>query len=276
MRFTALPIRLLAVVCLLLFVAVAPIAAQKGNSAKGGTTTSLASTAVGFEGTGTLTCADLNASTDPAFGHISTDWEFKIDPPAEGPFVLDGSTNGSELIGGMPANSNMWLTLDLSDDGKTINQFDLFFNSTTDITYLISAVIVKGGNKGTNVYPYNPLSYGDDGPFTVLGGKNAISHISFCFEGEGGTNPTAADSSVAGLVTDARGAGIPNARVQLFSLTTGASLTALTNSFGYYRFEALETGHSYMLNVAADGYSFSNSSSTFTLTGDRTVNFVAK
>ena len=62
--------------------------------------------------------------------------------------------------------------------------------------------------------------------------------------------------------------------MKLTSLATGVVKYAYTNSFGYYRFDALETGDAYYATASASGYTFP--SYTFTLQQDQTVNFVAK
>jgi len=223
-------------------------------------------------GTGNVTCATLNDSGDPAFEHITEDWEFKIDPPEEDTFKLDGS-DGGQLLGGMPPNSNMSLEIDLLND-NTMNSFRVFWNSTSNITYLVSAVIVKGGNQGTNVYPYPNLSSGDTGPFTVTGGGQAISHLAFCFEPF--TGPTAAPASILGRVTDRYGRGVYGARVRLLDASPGTAKYYITNTFGYYRFNDLPVGDLYELSVAHKRYRFSNASVWFTLEADLTgMDFVA-
>jgi hypothetical protein len=257
MRFTTLPTRLLAVACLVAVVAVAPAAAQKKE-----TVTSLAgATVYDFPSNGNVTCANL--STDGRFGSVSGDYEFKIDPPPP----VGTTAHDLDSIG-----DDGTMTVTLSSE-KVMTFFSLA-NGPTDPYYAISAVIVKGGNQGTNVYYYPSLTLSDSGSFTVTGGKNAISHISFCLELT--IRPSAADGSVSGSVTNRNGGAIYNARVRLTSLATGAVQTAYTNSFGYYRFEALETGDAYNVNVYASGYTFATANATFTLMGDQTVNFVAK
>ena len=223
-----------------------------------------------FPSNGNVTCAALNASTNPAFAHITENWEFKIDPPSEGPFLL----SGSGLVGGMPANTNMSISTDLAANGITMNSFQLAWNSTANITYLISAVIVKGGNQGTNVYPYPGLTTGDIGPFTVTGASNAISHLAFCFEPF--TAPSAAPAVITGRVIDKYGRGISNARVQLFNAVNGESTYATTNTFGYYRFDEVQTDNFYVMSVSHKRYVFANASTSFSLTADLAgMDFVA-
>lgn len=67
--------------------------------------------------------------------------------------------------------------------------------------------------------------------------------------------PTAANVSVAGRVVTANGYGVRNARVTLTG-QNGAILTAISNSFGYYRFDRVASGETYVLNATARRYSF--------------------
>src|SRR5215204_4411744 len=49
-------------------------------------------------------CSDINASSDPTFAHINSNWGMKIGPPASGTFTF---TNGAdrELQGGAFASA---------------------------------------------------------------------------------------------------------------------------------------------------------------------------
>ena len=69
--------------------------------------------------------------------------------------------------------------------------------------------------------------------------------------------PTAALVSVRGRVTSANGQGIRNVRVSLTD-STGNVRSALTSSFGYYRFDDIEAGQTVILSVASKRYTFAN------------------
>lgn len=77
--------------------------------------------------------------------------------------------------------------------------------------------------------------------------------------------PTAADGFVAGRVLTANGAGIRNAAVTITDASTGESRTARTGTFGLYRFDALETGRTYVVTVSAKRYRFSADSRVISL-----------
>lgn len=66
---------------------------------------------------------------------------------------------------------------------------------------------------------------------------------------------TSAAADLSGRVTRADGSGISKARIILVN-AMGETRTALTNAFGYYRFEALPTGETYFLNVSSKSWQF--------------------
>lgn len=63
--------------------------------------------------------------------------------------------------------------------------------------------------------------------------------------------------SISGRVTDAAGNLLSRARVILLD-TRGSYRTALTSSFGYYRFDGVPAGDSYTVSVERKGYRFSS------------------
>ena len=67
--------------------------------------------------------------------------------------------------------------------------------------------------------------------------------------------PTAASVSVAGKVITDDGRGLRNARVVLTD-AIGNSRTALTTSFGYYRFDDVAAGQTYIISVASKRFQF--------------------
>jgi len=69
-------------------------------------------------------------------------------------------------------------------------------------------------------------------------------------------SPTAASVSVSGRALTAEGQGIKNVRVTLTNAVTGESFAALSSSFGYYRFEEIVVGQTYVLSVTSKRYTF--------------------
>ncbi len=121
---------------------------------------------------GNPSCKALNDSGNPAFEHIQTDRELKLDftPPTTTttyPFTAKPAPNERILIGPPdPANSVTTRRI-----GNSLN-----WTSTKGI----AAVIVKGGPKA-NVYVYPTPSFGDTGLRTPNNGGYGISHVSFCY-----------------------------------------------------------------------------------------------
>lgn len=90
-----------------------------------------------------------------------------------------------------------------------------------------------------------------DSDTTVQFGGMAIDDVKIAYVG-----PTAANAEIAGRVTNANGIAISRANVTL-TRANGETRTVLTNSFGYYRFDSVEAGQTYLLNAARKGYTFS-------------------
>lgn len=71
--------------------------------------------------------------------------------------------------------------------------------------------------------------------------------------------PLAASISIGGRVTTADGiTGLPRVNVTLTGGNLTAPVTVETNPFGFYSFDDLEVGHTYILTVGARMYTFSN------------------
>jgi subtilisin-like proprotein convertase family protein len=67
--------------------------------------------------------------------------------------------------------------------------------------------------------------------------------------------PTAAAVSVSGRILDANGQGVSRAVVTLSS-GAGGTRTAITNGFGYYRFEDVGVGENYVFGISSKRYQF--------------------
>ena len=80
--------------------------------------------------------------------------------------------------------------------------------------------------------------------------------------------PTWATESVSGRVTTADGSGIRNAKVVVTGNSLSSPMIATTGSFGYFSFEGLATGETYILTVGSRRYTFSTPSRVITLVGN--------
>lgn len=106
-----------------------------------------------------------------------------------------------------------------------------------------------GGNFGvigTNAQP-SAGTNSNGGQFSVSGGFWQVNLA-----------PTAAQVSIGGRVLTANGSGIQNARVTMTN-QNGETQNALTGTFGYFRFEEVAVGETYILTVVSKRFQFSNS-----------------
>jgi hypothetical protein len=174
---------------------------------------------------GNPTCADLGFTN-----------EFKVDPPKPGTFNLP---NGGQVMVIIDANEKI-----------------SFHTSGV----LFQAVIVKGG-PNANVYYYNsPVMSG--GPLrTPVNPSNnqnyGLSHYNFCYNNTAFV-PTAATAMIAGRVTVNTGfiRGNGSVLVTVLNSRTLETQTAFTNRLGYYEFNDLPVGDTYVISARGKGYSF--------------------
>lgn len=68
--------------------------------------------------------------------------------------------------------------------------------------------------------------------------------------------PTAASASISGQIKNANGRGIRNVRLTLTNAETGETVRAISSSFGYYSFDGVRVGQTYILTVFAKRFSF--------------------
>ncbi len=69
--------------------------------------------------------------------------------------------------------------------------------------------------------------------------------------------PSTANVSVSGRVSTAEGYGISRARVSIVN-QNGETRTVLTSSFGYFRFDEIPAGETYVISVHAKSYQFNS------------------
>lgn len=81
--------------------------------------------------------------------------------------------------------------------------------------------------------------------------------------------PTAATVSVSGQAVTADGLGISRVHVTLTD-AGGVSRSAITSSFGYFRFENVESGQTYILSVRSKSHRFSRSTQVIVVADDIT------
>jgi hypothetical protein len=88
-------------------------------------------------------------------------------------------------------------------------------------------------------------------------------------------SPTAATVSISGRVMTASGRGIMNVRLSLTD-SNGQVRTARTTSFGYYRFDDVQAGETYILSAIGKRYTFSQPVQVLNINEETdAVNFIA-
>jgi hypothetical protein len=87
--------------------------------------------------------------------------------------------------------------------------------------------------------------------------------------------PTAATVSISGYATSHTGRGIVNVRLSLTD-SKGEVRTATTNAFGYYQFDDVQAGETYILSAAEKHYTFSQPMQVLNVNDETSeVNFIA-
>jgi hypothetical protein len=131
------------------------------------------------------------------------------------------------------------------------------------------AANAQGGN--------TPLTFTDAPVFREVVDANADTLTTTFQDGQITiTSPTSSSVSVSGRITTSEGEGINRAVVSITD-SNGAIRSVLTNPFGYYRFEEILVGETYIINVNHKRYHFNPSSQVLTVIEDRdNINFIAQ
>lgn len=77
---------------------------------------------------------------------------------------------------------------------------------------------------------------------------------------------TAANAEISGRVVNSFGRGIPRAMLTLQNSGSGTTVSAISNSFGYFRFTEQPAGETYLLSIAAKKYTFNPNVQVINLT----------
>jgi hypothetical protein len=131
--------------------------------------------------------------------------------------------------------------------GVTVNS--VTYNSPTQVTLNISTIGATAGPKSITIT--NP-----DGQSAT--GNNLVTILA----------PTAAGATSAGRVSDSRGFGLRNVAIRIVSQDGTRDVTAITNSFGYYRVDGLPSGQAYLITPVSSRYTFSPQNRLLTLNED--------
>jgi hypothetical protein len=126
------------------------------------------------------------------------------------------------------------ITPPLAPEALSVNS--VTYNSPTQVTVNLNTVGSTFGSKTLTIT--NP-----DGQSTTV----AISVLA----------PTAAPAQVAGRIVDGSGIGIGRVTITLMNADGSTLLKSVTNPFGYYRFESVPTGVTYVITPSHKRLTFS-------------------
>ncbi len=188
---------------------------------------------------------DSTILTNPmvAIGNGGGDVVFNTNNPGQIGFSVTSFSGGTIAEGNNIALVNVTFTLASGAPA-----------GTTPITFTDT----PARRKASGVDPNTPITQP-----TYTGGTITIS------------GATAAGAAVAGRVLTANGRGIGSVYVTLTD-ADGDTRTAVTTSFGYYRFEDVPAGQTYVIGATAKRYTFGQPTRVLNLNADDyTVNFVA-
>ncbi len=225
-----------------------------GNATVGAGTTLVVASGSTFSVTGTLT----NNSTIQGLGTITNNF-------SNGGILAPGLSPGILNITGNFANTAS-VNIEIGGTGGA------GVNPNGHDQLLISGTATIGGT--LNVTLTNAFTPAPGNTFTILDAASSTGTFAttnlpnilpntwnVAYNNANGTvilsvvAPVAAAVPISGRVSTQNGTGVSKARVSLTN-STGITRTVLTNAFGYYQFEDVEVGASYIVQVASKRYTF--------------------
>jgi len=169
---------------------------------------------------------------------------FKVVIPASCVTVVPGTTSfgASATNGSVAVNVNGGVTA--TCDWNAVSQANWI--SITSVTNPAPLAGINNGNVNFSVAANN-TGASRTGTITVAGTPITITQAAA---------PTAATVTVSGRVVGSDGGGVRGAIVTMTSMG-GIQRSALTNAFGYYTFDSVQSGASYLMQATAKRYTFS-------------------
>lgn len=152
--------------------------------------------------------------------------------------------------------------------------FNVWAQSGGDFT-ITQSVIASGGfqNAVGGTFSVDGTIGQPVGGRSIRGSTFAITSGFWNFTALG---PTAAQVSVSGQVRTVGGLGIPNAVLTITS-QTGSTQTVSSSSFGYYSFNGVAAGATYIVSISTKRYSFNQPTIFVSVTDETTdLDFVAE
>ncbi len=127
------------------------------------------------------------------------------------------------------------------------------FAATTDVFGLLADTgLTNFDNSGL---PATNFDYTGAFQWNLNIPASGTASVSVVLSGNSALTTTAAGVSVSGRVSSSRGPAIPSTIVTLTG-SDGVTRSARTNSFGYYSFDNVRVGETYILNASRKGYVF--------------------
>lgn len=99
------------------------------------------------------------------------------------------------------------------------------------------------------------------------GGGNSLRGGFWAFQS---LAPTAANASISGRILTFEGYGIRSVSITLTNLSTAEVRSGLSSAFGYYRFDEILVGQTYILTVNSKRFSFNPNTRVITLLDELT------
>lgn len=145
---------------------------------------------------------------------------------------------------------------------------------TADLTFTYLETDVDGGEAAYNLiraWPgVGPLSFPNVGPCPGAGTPcvdtaantifmGGVVHFADFWTAGAPTAPTASTATISGRVLTSNGRGVPRAVITLTN-SDGEIRTTISNPFGYYRFEGVPSGQTYIAGIRHKSFQFSEPS----------------
>ncbi|MCA1622625.1 MAG: carboxypeptidase-like regulatory domain-containing protein [Acidobacteria bacterium] len=202
-----------------------------------------------------------NTSASPDFsGAVSSTSSYNIIGNNRGTTGITNGTNGNQV--GTPASPIDPRLAPLADNGGATQTHALLSDSPA---------IDKGSSFGLTTDQRGLARPLDNVTIPNAAGGDGADIGAF----EAHLAPTAATVSISGRVMTASGRGIRNVRLILTD-TNGQIRTATTTSFGYYRFDDVPAGETYILSAIGKRYTFSQPVQVLNISEETDgVNFIA-
>lgn len=160
----------------------------------------------------------------------------------------DGNRVGAYQIAGSGASTTLAAVAGSPFIAGGTDTSSIVFNGSGAFLFAANAtsrnVTTYSANTGTGVLTVNNTQ-----PADTQGAAGRLAGIAYI------TDFTAAAVTVSGRVTNTQGAGIRNAIITITD-SSGISRTARTNAFGYYQFEEVEVGQTYIVAVQSKRFVF--------------------